>query len=198
MNNRVLFYDSMRAAGVCLGTIQARTHVQLAIACQQALIHAQRRLRFTVQQVYGRRGTWVTNVLSMLLHTARLGSSLATTLPHDGFIITLTLICVSMNVATLVMFWSDYKPFGQMQFPFLMILVSVRFFSSGPPCVCAFLVTLSFGSSRFRSFLFCVFLLLSRVMDPLSSSTSTVPSIDANFEHDMRNPFFGITLLRAG
>ena len=56
MNNRALFYDSMRAAGVCSGTIQARTHVQLAIACQQALIHAQRRLRFTVQQVYGRRG----------------------------------------------------------------------------------------------------------------------------------------------
>ena len=42
-----IFYDSMHAAGICLGTIQARTHVQLAIACQQALIHAQRGLRLT-------------------------------------------------------------------------------------------------------------------------------------------------------
>ena len=39
-----------------LGTIQARTHVQLAIACQQALIHAQRRLRLTMQHVYGHGG----------------------------------------------------------------------------------------------------------------------------------------------
>ena len=30
-----IFYDSMHAAGICLGTIQARTHVQLALACQQ-------------------------------------------------------------------------------------------------------------------------------------------------------------------
>ena len=26
-------YDSMHAAGICLGTVQARTHVQLAFAC---------------------------------------------------------------------------------------------------------------------------------------------------------------------
>ena len=29
-----IYYDSMHAAGICLGTIQARTHVQLALACQ--------------------------------------------------------------------------------------------------------------------------------------------------------------------
>ena len=29
-----IYYDSKHAAGVCLGTIQARSHVQLALACQ--------------------------------------------------------------------------------------------------------------------------------------------------------------------
>ena len=46
-----IYYDSMHAAGICLGTIQARTHVQLAQACQQSLIHAQLRLRLTMQHV---------------------------------------------------------------------------------------------------------------------------------------------------
>ena len=36
-----------------LGTIQARTHVQLALACRQSMIGAQHRLRLTMQHVYG-------------------------------------------------------------------------------------------------------------------------------------------------
>ena len=51
-----IYYDSMHAAGICLGTVQGRTHVQLAFSCQQSLIHAQRRLRFTMQHVYGHGG----------------------------------------------------------------------------------------------------------------------------------------------
>ena len=35
MNSRVFFNDSKHAAGVCLGTILTRTHVQLALACQR-------------------------------------------------------------------------------------------------------------------------------------------------------------------
>ena len=46
-----IFYDYKHAAGVCLGTIQARTHVQLAIACQRSMICAQHRLRLTRQHV---------------------------------------------------------------------------------------------------------------------------------------------------
>ena len=46
----------MHAAGICLGTIQARTHVQLALACQQSMIRAQHRLRFTIQHVYAHSG----------------------------------------------------------------------------------------------------------------------------------------------
>ena len=51
-----IHYDSMHAAGICLGTIQARTHVQLALACQQSMIRAQHRLRLTMQHVYGHGG----------------------------------------------------------------------------------------------------------------------------------------------
>ena len=48
-----IYYDSQHAAGVCLGTIQARTHVQLALACQRSVICAQHRVRLTMQHVYG-------------------------------------------------------------------------------------------------------------------------------------------------
>ena len=46
----------MHAAGICLGTIQARTQVQLALACQQSMIRVQHGLRLTLQHVYGHGG----------------------------------------------------------------------------------------------------------------------------------------------
>ena len=49
-------YDSLHAAGVCLGTIQAHTHVQLALACQRFIIFPQSKLRLTTQHVYGHSG----------------------------------------------------------------------------------------------------------------------------------------------
>ena len=48
--------DSMHAAGICLDTIQARTHVQLALPCQQSMNRAQHRLRLTMQHLYGHVG----------------------------------------------------------------------------------------------------------------------------------------------
>ena len=48
--------DSQHAAGVCLGTIQARTHGELALACQRSMIFAQHKLRLTMQHVYGHSG----------------------------------------------------------------------------------------------------------------------------------------------
>ena len=51
-----IYFDSQHAAGVCLGTIQARSHVQLALACQQSVMRAQHRLRLTMQHVYGHGG----------------------------------------------------------------------------------------------------------------------------------------------
>ena len=54
--NSCISYDSKHAAGVCLGTIQSRTHVQLALACQQSTLSAQHRLRLTMQHVCGHTG----------------------------------------------------------------------------------------------------------------------------------------------
>ena len=45
-------YDSKHVAGVCLGTIHARTHVQLGHSCQQLLLKVQHRLRFTMKHIY--------------------------------------------------------------------------------------------------------------------------------------------------
>ena len=41
-------FESKHATGVRLGTVQARTHVQLALACQPAVLKVQHRLRFTM------------------------------------------------------------------------------------------------------------------------------------------------------
>ena len=57
-NQSRISYESMHAAGICLGTIQARTHVQLALACQQSMIRVQNRLRLTMQHVYGHGGNF--------------------------------------------------------------------------------------------------------------------------------------------
>ena len=54
--NSSIYCDSKHAAGVCLGTIQARTHVLLALACQQSMLKLQYTLRFIMQLVYGHTG----------------------------------------------------------------------------------------------------------------------------------------------
>ena len=54
--NSCILYDSTHAAGICFGTIHARTHVQLTLACQQSLLKVQHRLRFTIQHVCGHTG----------------------------------------------------------------------------------------------------------------------------------------------
>ena len=51
-----IYFDSLHAVGVCFGTIQARTHVQLALACQKSMIFVQRKLRLTMKHVYGHNG----------------------------------------------------------------------------------------------------------------------------------------------
>ena len=47
-----VYNDSMHVAGVCLATIQARTHVQLALACQRSMIRSQHRLWLTMQHFW--------------------------------------------------------------------------------------------------------------------------------------------------
>ena len=66
-----IYYDSKHAAGVCLGTVQARTHVQLALACQQSMLSVQHRLRLTMQHVHGHSGNLGNECAD---HAAALGS----------------------------------------------------------------------------------------------------------------------------
>ena len=113
-------------AGICLGTIQARTHVQLALACQQSMIFAQRKLRLTMQHVYGHSGN-LGNVLTMQLHWGPSALPLTTTLPPAGFIITMMHPRVLMAVTTSLRSWNDCIAFEQMQRRFPRIGVSIVF-----------------------------------------------------------------------
>ena len=163
-----VYYDSMHVAGICLGTIQARIHVQLALACQQSLIHAQRRLRLTMQHVFGHSGNFGNECAD---HAAALG--------------TFGLIS-SHNIAT-VRSWNDCSTFEQMQHHFLKIEVSVGFSHRVHRVLVQFTsieVVCCSCSQVFPS----VFLCPQRVMDRLSSSASTVPSIDDHFEHNILSP----------
>ena len=67
-SNSCIHYDSKHAAGVCLGTIQARTHVQFARACQQSMLSVQHRLRLPCNTCTATAGTWRMNVLIMPPH----------------------------------------------------------------------------------------------------------------------------------
>ena len=71
MSNRVFYHDSPHDAGLCLGTIQARTHVQLALACQRSMLCTQHRLRLTMQHVYSHSGNLGNECAD---HAAALGS----------------------------------------------------------------------------------------------------------------------------
>ena len=70
--NSCIYCDSKHAAGICFGTIQARTHVQLALACQQSMLSVQHSLRLTMQHVYGHTGNLRNECAD---HAAALGTS---------------------------------------------------------------------------------------------------------------------------
>ena len=96
-----IFFDPQHIVGVCLGTIQARTHVQLALACQRSVLCAQQRLRLTMQHAYGHTGNLGNECAD---HAAAPGSF--GLMPLAGFIITLTHLPVVM-VLTTARFWKD-------------------------------------------------------------------------------------------
>ena len=113
--------------------VQARTRVQLALACQQSLIHAQRRLRLTMQHVYG--------------HSGNLGNECAV---HAAALGTFGLIS-NHNVATR---WTRHNFDASVCFDgcnnirtnatsFHQDREMRWFFSSGPPCPCALHVSKS-------------------------------------------------------
>ena len=170
-----IYYDSKHAAGESLGTIQARTHVQLALTCQRSMLCAQHRLRLTMQHVYGHTGKiWIMNVLTMLLHLVHLASFPATTLPLAGFVITLTHLPVVMVVTASARFWKDCIALEQKQRRYLKMGVSavfiIGFFVS---LTCTFCVIGDFALSLLSR---APTLLFRKAMESPTSSLSTSSS----------------------
>ena len=100
-----VFFDFKHAASFCLGTIQACTHVQLALACQQSLLKVQHRSRFTMQHVSGHTGNLGNECAD---HAASLGHSVlyqVMTSLHVVHITPLILLHALLLVTTLVMSW---------------------------------------------------------------------------------------------
>ena len=150
-----IFYDSMHAAGICLGTIQARTHVQLALACRQSMIRAQRRLRFTIQHVYAHGGNLVTNARIILLPLALTGLSLATTSPRVGFGTPLTLTGVSMGTTISVKHLNHFSTSRQTLLPFIRKEFSIGTFPRVPCVMCVPHACYCHGSHLLSAFCFC-------------------------------------------
>ena len=90
----LLYNDSMHVAGICLGKSQARTHVQVALACQKFMTRVQHRLRLTMQHVHRHSGILGNECADHAAAFGTLGSPLATMSLRVGLDTTLTLLCV--------------------------------------------------------------------------------------------------------
>ena len=178
----------MRAAGICLGTIQARTHVQLALAWQQSIIQAQRRLRLTMQHVYGHGGNLANKCAD---HAAALGTfgltsnhNVATRWVHHNFDAS---VCFDgCNNISEVLERLQHMRTNATSLP--QDRGQRWFFSSGPPC----LLCISRDLRSCVSFALSLFPLGScftkQVMDRLSSSAVyRTEYIDDYCEHNMWN-----------
>ena len=141
-----------------------------------------------MQHLYGHGGNLGTNVLTMPLHLAHLDSSRAIMPPHAGFVVTLTLLYVSMGATASVKLLNDSEAHsnkhrditlrqGLAWVLLIVFLVSV---------VRSFRVLFSCVSLALSS---CVFafsgsLLSQLTMDCLSASASTASNIDDDSEHN--------------
>ena len=112
MNSRVFFTI------LCMLLVFVWALFKLVLMCSLHLhaniprIHAQRRLRLTMQHVYGHSGNLGNECAD---HAAALGTLSLTTLPHAGLVIILTLLYVLMAVTTSARSWNDYSTFEQMR-----------------------------------------------------------------------------------
>ena len=182
------FYcGSLHAAGICLGTIQARTHVQLGLACQRSMIFAQRKLRLTMQHVYG--------------HSGNLGNECA---DHPAALVTLNFTS-NHNVATC---WIHHN-FASACFDGCNNITEIperlqRIRTDAASLSKKLELALCSPSSYVHFWSFVIFrsqffllsyCFLDQVMDSLSSSGSTVPGFDDHFAHNMWNPLLELLFL---
>ena len=127
-----------------------------------------------------------------------LGSSRAMRPPHAGFVVTLTLLFVSMVATASVKLLNDCSTFEQTPRQYTKTGFSIGIFHRVSCVLCA-----PFVSSRHVShlpsafcFAFSGWMLSQRVMDRFSSSSSTATSIDDYSEHSMWNPLLELLFLK--
>ena len=172
-----IYYDSEHAAGVCLGTIQARTHVQLALACQQSVIRAQHRLQLTMQHVFGHGGNLGNECAD---HAAALGTfglisshNVATRWTRHNFDTSVRFDgCnnISETLERLQLFRTNVAPSHQDRVQHWYLSSLGLLCTSRHLSLCAFLCSFFCGSeiSAFSALLIC-----QQEMDRRSSSMST-------------------------
>ena len=170
---------------MCLGTVQARTHVQLALVCQRSTLYAQHKLRLSLQHVYGHTGNLGNECAD---HAAALGSlglisshNLATRWVRHNFDI--SACCGDCHSISEVL--ENCVALELKQHHYLRIGVSVVFFIG-------FFVTLTHAS---QSLWFALSLFPARsfcssggAMESPTSSVSTAVCSGENFAHNMWNP----------
>ena len=117
-----VFFDSKHAAGVCLSTILARTHVQLGLSCQQLLLKSPAQASFyTCNTSTVTRRILETNARIMLLRWVLLAWCRTISFPHVERVTPLNSAscfatclrpwrCFSKNYVTLE--WSMFLPLG--------------------------------------------------------------------------------------
>ena len=99
--NSCIYYDSKHAAGVCLGTIQARTHVQLALACQKSMLSDKIGYGLPCNTCTATPGIWGMNAPIIPPHLGHSALCLIITLLHVGFATTL----IHLLVLVLALHW---------------------------------------------------------------------------------------------
>ena len=148
-----------------------------------------------MQHVYGHGGNLVMNVLTMPLHWAHFGLHPTTTSSLVGIIIPLMLLRVFMVVTTFMRFWNGYNAFGWRLCLFPMFEASIICFHRVLRVCYAFhahYIVLCFVALSFFPFgCFC----FEQAMDRHSSSASTVPSLDGDFEHNIWNLLLNLLFL---
>ena len=155
-----VYYDSKHVAGVSLVTIQARTHVQLALACQRS--------RLTMQHVYG--------------HTGNLGNECA---DHAAALGSLDLIS-SHNVATRwVRHNFDTSAYCETSLPQdgVSAVFTIGFSVS---LTCTYVSSVILLSAFFPAHPLCS---SGKAMESPTSSVFTASSFGEKFAHNLRNPF---------
>ena len=138
---------------------------------------------------------WVMDVLTMPLHLTHSDLPLTTTLPLVGLFIILMHLRFLTDVTTSMKFWSDYIAFEWSLCLFPKFGASFVFFIGSSVSYLRFTcitVVLCVVARRLFPFGFCCF---ERAMDRHSSSASTVPSLDDDFEHNIWNPLLNLLFL---